>query len=374
MNQLLPVLWQPVFLSLVGLLMLLSASLPFAELHYAAPYFVFSKQLIAFGLGLIVICCLLWIPVAMLYYISYPLFVLAIVFVASTLYFGIEIKGSQRWIEFGGFSIQPVEICKLALPLYIAAYCYRQYKKHGNFKTIAILRPFLPLLILCTALLLQPDLGSSILLFGIAIVMLFNAGVPRRVLFILAVVTVIAATVLIFTSDYRTARWFAFLDPWSNEYGSSYQLVQSQIAVGSGGFFGAGLGESIQKHGFIPDAHVDFIFAIVVEELGLVGASVILLVFLQWFGTLMYYSRVAMRKGLLYHAMVLIGIGTSLISQLLIHVTSVLGLSPTKGITMPFFSAGGTSLFICMVMVGVVFRIKIELDKENALFTGLNSA
>jgi len=271
----------------------------------------------------------------------------------AVLIVGPEINGTHRWFAVAGVGIQPSELAKLAVILFTAAVLERRMERIGEPKYALgpIVVVLVPMLVL---IMRQPDFGSAVVLLAIPAVMVFAAGLPWRYIVsaALGVVPMLAAVAVL--DQYRIRRLTAFLDPWSDRSDAGYQVVQSLIAVGTGGLTGKGLGYSVQKLGYLPYAHTDFIYAILAEELGLVGASVLLVCFcvIAWRGL-----KTASRAPDSFGAHLALGLTAMIAVQAFVNMSVVLGLLPTKGITLPFISAGGSSLIMSLVGMGVLLNI-----------------
>ncbi|MBP1602945.1 MAG: ftsW 2 [Acidobacteria bacterium] len=271
----------------------------------------------------------------------------------AVLFVGPEINGTHRWFAVAGIGIQPSELAKLALVLFTAAVLERRMERISDpmYALGPILAVLVPMLIL---IMRQPDFGSSVVMLAIVAVMVFAAGLPWRYILsaALGIVPVVAAAAVF--SEYRVRRLTAFLDPWADREDSGYQLVQSLIAVGSGGLTGNGLGYSVQKLGYLPYPHTDFIYAIVSEELGLAGASVLLVCFclITWRGL-----KTASRAPDAFGSLLALGLTAMIAVQAFVNISVVLGLLPTKGLPLPFVSAGGSSLIMSLAGMGVLLNI-----------------
>ena len=271
----------------------------------------------------------------------------------AVLFVGPEINGTHRWFAVAGIGIQPSELAKLALVLFTAAVLERRMERISD--TMYALGPILAVLVPMLILIMrQPDFGSSVVMLAIVAVMVFAAGLPWRYILsaALGIVPVVAAAAVF--SEYRVRRLTAFLDPWADREDSGYQLVQSLIAVGSGGLTGNGLGYSVQKLGYLPYPHTDFIYAIVSEELGLAGASVLLVCFclITWRGL-----KTASRAPDAFGSLLALGLTAMIAVQAFVNMSVVLGLLPTKGLPLPFVSAGGSSLIMSLAGMGVLLNI-----------------
>jgi cell division protein FtsW len=278
---------------------------------------------------------------------------LTIVALVAVRLVGPEINGTHRWFAVGGVGIQPSELAKLAIILFTAAVLERRMDRIGEptyalGPVVAVLAPMVALI------LWQPDFGSAVALLAIVAVMVFAAGLHwKHIIRVgLAAVPIVVAVALL--EPYRVRRFTAFLDPWSDRADSGYQVVQSLIAVGSGGVTGRGLGYSVQKLGYLPYAHTDFIYAVIAEELGLIGASIMLVCFciITWRGL-----RTASRAPDAFGAFLALGLTAMIGVQAFVNMSVVLGLLPTKGITLPLISAGGSSLIMSLAGMGVLLNI-----------------
>jgi cell division protein FtsW len=276
-----------------------------------------------------------------------------LVALVAVLLIGPRINGTRRWFAVAGVGIQPSELAKLAIILFTAAVLERRIERIGEpgYAVGPIVVAVVPILGL---MMLQPDFGSSLVLLAIVAVMVFAAGLPWGYIVKAGAVIVPVVTVVALLDRYRIRRLTAFLDPWADRQDSGYQLVQSLIAVGSGGVTGNGLGYGVQKLGYLPYPHTDFIYAVVGEELGLAGATVLLACFcvITWRGL-----RTASRAPDAFGSLLALGLTAMIGVQAFVNMSVVLGLLPTKGITLPFVSAGGSSLIVSLIGMGVLLNI-----------------
>jgi len=274
--------------------------------------------------------------------------------------FGVTHNGSTRWFSIAGFSLQPAEPAKLFMVIHAAGYLTRKRDYLGNF-TQGILMIGLVLAVLGMLLLRQPDLGSFVVIMMTVAAMLFLAGVRFWHFLLCALVSAGALGMLIWSSAYRMDRVTSFLDPWKDPSDSSYQLVQGLIALGRGEWLGVGLGASVQKLYFLPHAENDFLLAVIGEELGFAGVCAVIILFGMLLWRAFAISRAAERTGQLYAARLAQGLGLLLVLQAMIHVGVNLGSLPTKGLTLPFMSYGGSSLITSCVAVGILLSIERAL-------------
>lgn len=337
-----------------GLVMVFSSSALTAVEHYKNPYYFLIKQGIWAGLGFLVLGCMLFVPYSLFRKpaVVYILLVLALALLTAALFLP-EVNRTHRWIRLFGFSLQPSEIAKFALMFFLA---YQLDKKRDRLNDIKW--TILPCTIITGAFFvltyLEPDFGAAVTMAFIAGIMLYLGGVRLRYLFAGVLATVPAAALLLLRAGYRKERLLAFLDPAQDPMGSGFQILQSLIAVGKGGIFGSGLGESTQKLYYLPYSYTDFIYAVVGEELGLIGCLTVLALFL----VIMWRGMLAAVNAPDYHGgLIAAGITALIVSQGLINISVVLGLLPTKGIPLPFFSFGGSSLLANMFGIGVLLNV-----------------
>jgi cell division protein FtsW len=294
------------------------------------------------------------------------LFVLTLVLLALVLIpqLGREVNGARRWIPLGVMNFQPSELAKLAVLIYAADYMVRKMEVKERF-----FRAVLPMAVAVGVagmlLLAQPDMGAFIVIVVIAMGILFLGGVNARMFFLMALVVVAAFAVMVMTSEFRRARVFAYLDPWSVEHalGKGYQLTHSLIAFGRGEIFGVGLGGSVEKLHWLPEAHTDFLLAVIGEEFGLIGVLILIGLFLWLTRRIMDIGRQAIALDQVFAGLVAQGIGVWMGFQSFINIGVNLGALPTKGLTLPLMSYGGSALLINLVALAIVLRV----DYENRL-------
>ena len=357
-------------LSLVvfGLLMVASASMVISDRQFDYPFHYLIRQ------GIYVIFALLFgwavtrVPVALWQKYSVPILLVSLGMLVLVLIPGIGrvVNGSRRWIYAGFITLQVSEVAKLAMVIYLASYLQR-YQREVVEELKGFVKPMLVLGVIAVLLLLEPDFGALAVISATVLMLLFIAGVrlwPFTVLF--ALVAGGLATLAI-TSPYRMARLTSFLNPWGHQFDSGYQLTQSLIAFGRGGFFGVGLGNSVQKLFYLPEAHTDFLFAVIAEELGLVGQILFLGLFMVLIGRIFFIAYKALKQSQLFAAYVSYGCAAWFGMQALINVGVNAGLLPTKGLTLPFISYGGSSMLINCVVIGILLRISYELQTGESL-------
>jgi cell division protein FtsW len=284
-----------------------------------------------------------------------PLLALALILLVLVLIppFGQSINGTRRWLRWGQISVQPTELAKLVLVVYLADFLARRQAVIGNLWR-GVMPPLLVTGGVASLVLLQPDLGSAVALVGVVLCMLFVAGARLVHLGLIGSLAVPVAVVAVFTASYRLRRVLTFLDPWADPRGAGFQIIQSYLALGGGGLLGRGLGESKQKLFYLPEPHTDFIFAILGEELGFVGAVLTVGLFglLLWRGI-----RIGLRVPDPFGALLAFGVTALLATQAAVNLGVVVGLFPTKGLPLPFVSSGGSSLLVAMAAVGLLLNV-----------------
>ena len=339
-------------LSIFGLLMLYSASYYTAEYKYGDAFFYVKKQAIAFAVALAAMAGasrlpLKWVRKAQIPLLAVSYVLMGVVFIPAL---GVESYGARRWLNLGFFSMQPSEIAKFAYVLSAACYVDR----HGVETFKRLLPPLISGLAFCVLLLLEPNMSVTMIMMGLVLVMLFVGGARGKHFALLALPILVAVPLLIIVEPYRLQRLMAFVDPWASPKGEGYQLIQSYYALGSGGLFGVGYLNSRQKYMFLPFAESDFIFSVIGEEWGLVGAVAVMLVFLY----VVYLGlRVASRAHTRFAALLSYGVTAVIALQTLLNVAVVTGCVPPTGVPLPFVSFGGSSLVCFMGAVGVLMSV-----------------
>jgi len=348
-------------LLLVGLVMVASASIGVAERETGAAFFYFERQLMFVGMGLVAAMLALAIPTVLWEKYSMVLLGVAIALLVLVLVPGIghEVNGSRRWVRLGLMNFQASELARVLLLTYVASYAVRRADElRSDFK--GFIKPVAVLGGAAVLLLLEPDFGAATVLLATGIVVLFLAGARITHLLVPVVLGVAAMGALAVTSSYRLRRLIAFRNPWEDPFDSGFQLVQSLIAIGRGEWFGVGLGSSVQKLFYLPEAHTDFVFAVLAEEFGFVGVVVVLALFALLAGRALAISRNAARAGLQFQSYVAASIGVWLGLQAFVNIGVNMGLLPTKGLTLPLLSYGGSSMLVTLAWLGVLLRVHHE--------------
>ena len=360
-----PMLLVTCLLLMCGLLMMTSASVEIASSQYGDPFYHFKRQAIFALMGLSVMVITLNVPIIFWRRSSWFLLMGSYALLVLVLVPGIGkvVNGSARWIDLGFFNLQASELAKVFIVIYLAAFLERHLDEvRDNWSGF-----FKPMLVIGTAavlLQLEPDHGSIVILILTTFCMIFLAGAKLYRFVLMLVVITGAATFLALTKPYVIVRSSSYLNPWAaeNVYAGSYQLTQALIAFGRGEWLGVGLGNSIQKLYFLPEAHNDFVLAIIGEELGLLGVSFVVLLFCLLVYFAFSIGKAAQQKQSLFAAFFAYGLALLFAGQALINIGVNIGLLPTKGLTLPFLSYGGASLIVSCFMVALLVRIQYETE------------
>jgi len=340
----------PVLLLLgIGIIMVFSAS----ALTSTDTFYYLKRQLLWAGLGIIGLLFIMQVKYTYWRALAAPVLGVAVILLVLVLIIGISSHGSARWLGVGSLAFQPSESIKLAMVIFLAA---SLADNHWRLKSLVRgIGPYLALMaVVCLLILAQPDLGTAVTVAGITFLMLTVAGADRRYLTLLVVLGLAAVALAITIAPYRMARFTAFLDPWADPQGTGYQTIQSLLAIGSGGLFGAGLGQGRQKLFYVPENHTDFIFAILSEELGFIGATLVVILFLilVWRGI-----NTALKAPDIFGSFLAAGLTIMIGLQALINMGVVTGMLPVTGITLPLVSYGGSSLVFFLLGIGILLNI-----------------
>ncbi|MCJ7589732.1 MAG: putative lipid II flippase FtsW [Woeseiaceae bacterium] len=358
----------PVLLGIVlallmgGFVILASASISISDNATSNPFFYVQRQLLAAAIGAVAGVVCLYIPMQVWRSLSpLVLFVgfllLAVVLVPGV---GYEVNGSTRWVRIGIMNLQVSEPARLCFLIYLAGYLVRRNKALRD-EFVGFLRPMIVLSLAAVMLLLEPDFGAAVVLLTTALVMMFVAGARIRDFLVFFSLAVMAMVALAIASPYRMQRVTGFLDPWADPFNSGFQLTQSLIAIGRGEWFGVGLGDSVQKLFYLPEAHTDFVFAVYAEEFGLLGSLLLIALFLALLWRIFKLAMRAADAERFFEAYIAMGLGTWLGIQAFINIGVNMGLLPTKGLTLPLISYGRSSLIITMICISLLLRIHHEL-------------
>ncbi len=345
----------------LGLVMITSASSEVAAVNSGNPLYHMIRHLIYVVLGLGAGAAMLLVPLSFWQRMDWMLLLAAFGLLILVLLPGIgrEVNGSMRWIGFGAFNVQPSELAKVFVVIYLAGYLVRRQEEVRE-SLWGFAKPFLVLLPMAFLLLLEPDFGATVVMMGAAVAMLFLGGVGMIRFSLLVIAAVGAVVVLVQTQEYRLQRLITFTDPWADQYGAGYQLTQALIAFGRGEWFGVGLGNSVQKQFYLPEAHTDFVFSVLAEELGMIGALATIALFAFVGVRALYIGLWAEKARQFFAAYVAWGLAFLWLGQFLINVGVNVGLLPTKGLTLPFLSYGGSSLVVTCASMALLLRIEWE--------------
>lgn len=362
------VLFAAILLLTIGLIMVYSASIAYAAKDSGSnnQYFYLIRHIIAISLGVVAAILAFSLPTTFWQKNANKIIVLVIILLAAVLvpHVGRVVNGSRRWLPLGLLNLQPSELAKLGIGIYMANYFCGKSLSWKNFRS-DVLPVVITLLTVCGLLLAEPDMGSTTVVFLIALTILYLSDLDARIIIGTVLFGVIAFIVLVILEPYRVKRVVGFLNPWEDALGKGYQLSHSLLAFGHGGWFGVGLGNSIEKLYYLPEAHTDFIMAIIGEEFGVVGVVVILILF--W---IIFYrgftviagstKRLPNRK---FQELLAQGISVWFFAQAIVNIGVGIGMLPTKGLTLPFVSFGGSSILVNCIALAILLKI----DYENKL-------
>tara|TARA_R110002167_G_scaffold39755_1_gene122598 strand:- start:804 stop:2045 length:1242 start_codon:yes stop_codon:yes gene_type:complete len=362
-------------LLVTGLIMIASASIDIAEARSGNAFHYVTRHGIFIALGLIAALFVYQLPTnwwqkSGWMALSAALFLLTLVLIPGI---GKEVNGSVRWIGFGSLNLQPSEIAKLFLVTYLAGYLVRR-RDEVVASWWGFAKPMMVLFVAALLLLAEPDFGATVVIGSAFLGMIFLSGAKIGQFILLIVACLISVVLLVISQPYRLKRLIGYTDPWADQYASGYQLTQSLIAFGRGDLAGVGLGNSIQKQFYLPEAHTDFVFAILAEEFGLIGTLIVIVLFAVLVYRICRTGFIAEKRGQLFSAYLSYGIAILLGVQAFINMGVNMGLLPTKGLTLPLVSYGGSSLVVSCMCIGIIARIQKELslveDKKSGDSSG----
>ncbi|XGW50517.1 putative lipid II flippase FtsW [Haemophilus influenzae] len=355
--------WLFVILLLIGLVAVTSASIPYSSRLFNDPFYFAKRDAIYVLLSLLTCYISLHISSSQWEKWHAKIFLFSVILLLLVPFIGTSVNGAKRWISLGILNFQPAEFAKLALTCFLASYFTRRYDEVRS-RHVSIFKPLIVMLVLGCFLLLQPDLGSTVVLFIIMSGMLFIVGAKILQFVGLIALGGILFVWLVLTASYRLKRFTGFLEPFKDPYGTGFQLTNSLMAFGRGEITGEGLGNSIQKLDYLPEAHTDFIMAIIGEEFGFIGIFIVILLL----GLLIFRAMKIGRESLMleqrFRGFFALGIGFWIFFQGFVNLGMALGMLPTKGLTFPLVSYGGSSIIIMSATIGILLRI----DHENRLF------
>lgn len=361
----------PVFMASVacvlvlGIVMVSSASIFLSETKYGHPFYFMARQVIYLMIGLGFGYFMMSIPTETLHKWGVPLMMFSLLLLILVLVPGIgkTVNGSRRWINLVVFNLQASEVAKVCMVVYVSGYLVRRADRVRQ-QLIGSGMPMVVSFLFLICLLLEPDFGASVVLIGTVIALLFIAGAPIYQFIGLVIAVIAALGVVAISESYRVKRLMNFVDPWADPYNEGYQLSQALIAYGRGEWFGLGLGNSVQKLAYLPEAHTDFVFSIWVEETGMFGGLLLLGVFGVMLSRVFNIGQTAMRQDRLFQGYMCFGFAILILAQVIINVGVNTGFLPTKGLTLPLISYGGSSLIITLGSLFVVGRVDIENRRQ----------
>lgn len=347
----------------LGLIMVTSASSEVSS--QGNPLYYMARHLIYIFVGLLFFIVTMTVPMHIWEKWSWFLLFLSVVLLMIVLISGIghKVNGSTRWINLKIFNFQPSEIVKVFIVIYLAGYLVRQ-KIALRDRWIGLLKPFIVLLPIIILLLIEPDFGVTVVIISTMVGTIFLGGVNAFRFTLMICIVLFTIFILAQTQPYRVERLVSFRDPWAHQFDSGYQLTQALIAFGRGGWTGVGLGNSVQKQFYLPEAHTDFVFSILAEEFGLLGSILTIMLFTLLCMRSMYIGFTAERIGKYFASYTAYGLSLLWIVQITVNIGVNVGLLPTKGLTLPFLSYGGSSLVVCCISAGILFRVDWENRKE----------
>ena len=345
----------------IGLVVVSSASMDMASLNYDSPFFFLKRHGVYLAAGVVCAVLLYQIPLAVWERSSGALLIFAYLLLALVLLPGIgkTVNGSTRWIHVGPINIQVSEIVKVCAIMFVAGYLVRRVDEvRSTFW--GFMKPVMVLSVMVLLLLKQPDFGAVVVIMTAVFAMLFLAGARLSHFSAVTFGSAGVAYLLVASSEYRWKRVMGYIDPWADQYSTGYQLVQSLIAFGRGEWTGVGLGNSVQKLFYLPEAHTDFVFAILAEEFGFIGNLIVIGLFVALVWIAFGIARKAQSLGKLFNAYMVYGFATLIGLQALVNVGVASGLLPTKGLTLPFISYGGSSLIVMSIILALIMRADLE--------------
>jgi cell division protein FtsW len=349
-------------LLLIGLIMVTSASMSIAAKDLGNPFYFLERQLAFSGVGVALAWAVTRVPAQLWDKYSLPLLLLGLLLLLLVLVpgLGATVNGARRWMRIGPINFQVSELAKVLVIAWVCSYCVR--KRAELLETLpGLLKPVGLLAVAALFLLVEPDFGAATVLFATGFAVLFVAGARLRYVIVLVGAVSLAFAVLALASPYRLRRLTEFLHPWDDPFNGGFQLTQSLIAIGRGSWFGVGLGSSVQKLFYLPEAHTDFVFAVLAEELGLAGVIGVLALFVAMVWRAIQISRMAAQAGMQFQAYLAFAFGVWLGLQALVNIGVNMGVLPTKGLTLPLLSYGRSSLLVSLGWLGVLLRIYHEV-------------
>ena len=353
-------------LLLIGLVMVTSASMSIAARDLGSPFFYLERQLVfgLIGVGFAWIITRVPTEVWDKYSLALLMFALGLLLLVLIPGIGAMVNGARRWLRFGPINFQVSELARVLVLTWVCSYCVR---KREELETTlqGLLKPVGLLSVAAVLLLLEPDFGATTVLFATGFAVLFIAGARLRYVLVMVCAAAAALAILAMTSSYRLKRLTGFLHPWEDPFNSGFQLTQSLIAIGRGSWFGVGLGSSVQKLFYLPEAHTDFVFAVLAEEFGLLGVVVVIALFMVLVWRSFHIARLASEAGMRFQSYLALAFGIWIGLQAVVNIGVNMGVLPTKGLTLPLLSYGRSSLLVTLAWLGVLLRIFHEVRSTS---------
>lgn len=351
-------IWVVALMCTFSLIMVYSSSVAFAANDNGTPFYFLTRQSVFLFLGSMVALGAAKTPLSVWKKMTPPILVFSLLLLVVVLGVGRVVNGAQRWIHLGGISIQPSEIFKLAVVLYLSSFFTRRAEVLKDFRKVWYVG--LPVVIGLFLVMRQPDFGSFVVTLMVAVGLLFLAGLPLKWFMGVLAICIASMVALIMAAPYRIARVTGFLDPWKDPFGDGYQLTHSLMAFGRGGWFGEGLGASMEKRFFLTESHTDFILAVIGEEFGFVGLVLLIVCYVWLVWRAFAIGRQARDLELPFAAFVAKGIGIWIGIQSFFNIGVNVGMLPTKGLTLPLISYGGSALMVMLLCIGLLLRVDYE--------------
>lgn len=361
-----PLFYYVALLLALGVVMVASSSLAIADRTVGYAFHYFQNQIIYIAIALCVATVIFFVSPERIFGHGGHLIILSFLLLLLVLLpeIGKLVNGSRRWLNLGVVTIQPSEFVKLFLIIYVSDYIAR-HREHIRLDAFGLAKPMAVVAVIGVLLMAEPDYGTLVVIVVMTLGMLWLTPVRLRHFFALAFICAIALSIVAVVEPYRVERLLNFTDPWQDQFDGGYQLTQSLIAIGSGGWFGVGLGNSMQKLFYLPEAHTDFIFAVFAEEFGLIGVCGVILIFGLLVKRCFYIGDKALREDFVANAYFAYGIGIWIAIQSMVNIAVTMGVLPTKGITLPFVSAGGSSLLALLAAIGILMRVEYEVRMKT---------
>ncbi len=351
-------------LACIGVVMVTSSSIAVADSQHLGEFYFLRKHLIFLSLGLVAAGLAMRVELKLLEKFAFPLLALAFLLLLAVFvpHLGMRINGARRWLNLLFTTFQPVEAVKLVLVIYIASYLVR-HRESVETRFVGLFKPVLVAGVIVLLLLAQPDFGSATLVIAVTIAMVWLGGARPIFLFLMGLPLMPLLYIAATGESYRMKRLTSFMDPWKDPFNDGFQLTQSLMAIGRGEWTGVGLGSSVLKLSYLPEAHTDFIFAVIGEELGLAGVILVISLFALVVGRGLYLGLKGVEVGQRFAGYVAFGISLMLAMQAIVSVGVNLGALPTKGLTLPLISYGGSSMVLTCAMAGVLLRATFEINR-----------